>query len=158
MRFKALILAMFSALSFPALAQDIANCSGARGQAYFPFAGVVSKDKSGWREDAISGGKIIVRKLGAKEYDIIYNDATRSGVSSRNDGGYVLFARGGSQDFSLIVVYPNATTEIYSFWRTTDNQFQYSHAQNKGGSAPVPKTSVLIGRCDYINFNLLPAN
>lgn len=153
MAIKALFLTV-TLLATPALAQDVARCSDSKGQAFYPFAGLIPKDKSGWREDGVTKGRITVKRLSNDEYDLIFTDTQRPDVSSRADGGIVLMARAASQDFSLIIVYPGSTTEIYSFWKASDGRLQYSHLQNKAGIAPIPKSSALVGQCEFINFSL----
>lgn len=153
MKIKAFVVAI-TLISAPVFAQDVARCSDSKGQAFYPFSGLIPKDKSGWREDGISKGRITVKRLANNEFDLIFSDAQRPDVSSRADGGIVLMARAATQDFSLVIVYPGSTTEIYSFWRANDGRLQYSHLQNKAGIAPIPKSSALVGQCEFINFSL----
>lgn len=134
-------------------ANQIATCSSPKGYTYYPAYGLVPPNKSGWQDDAITNGKVFLSENGGK-YDISYTDSSSRGTtSSIQDGATTLILRKTNSDVQVLVSYPNDTTEIYTFWRTTDGRYQYSQLQNKSGS--IPKSSVLVGSCSFINFSLL---
>jgi len=46
--------------------------------------------------------------------------------------------------------------ELYSFWVESDGKAKFSMIQSKGGdNMPIHKSSVLVGDCDSINFELI---
>ena len=145
------VIALLVSLNASAQTQ-IASCHDPKGYAFFPYIDPVPKGKSGWTEDAITGGLATLTKVGPNDYDLLFTDTTKRVLSSKQDGGLVKIIRANSREISAIVLYQNVS-EIYTFWKTNDNQLQYSIVQSKGGENPIYKTSAMIGKCDFINFN-----
>lgn len=75
-----------------ARAEIITRCGASKGYSYFFKGALVPKDKSGWQEDSISGGDILLVKNG-KDYDIIYTDALGGTKSARADGFTIVEVR-----------------------------------------------------------------
>ncbi len=135
-----------------ASAQNIANCSDPKGHAYYPVKGVIKKADSGWANDAITGGKFTLMKVGDRKFDILFVDRTNTIQSTLGTGGLIVPLRLNDDDIAVLVNYGDST-EIYNFWKTTDGRHEFSLIQNKGGeSVVVPKSSVLVGTCNAINF------
>ena len=61
---------------------------GLVGQSYFFKDDVFTRDRSNWKEDGISSGKIVLIKLG-EEYDILFDDAAGA-YGYREDGAAVI--------------------------------------------------------------------
>lgn len=142
--------------STSAFAQDIASCSNPVGKGYFPEIGLVTAADSGWSEEKITGGLTKVTKIAENEYDILFVDSTKEIVSARQDGGRVLVLNRGENVFSLLVVYPGTTAEVYTFLRATSGQLEYLHTLSRAGDGvAITKASVMRGECSYINFGSL---
>jgi len=141
-------------LVLPVYAQDIAVCHSPKGRAYYPTMGMVPIDKSGWKDDGITGGRYTLTKQ-AKDFDVLYTDSTKRVASSKGNGASVSPLRVGPDNFSIFVYYPNDTIEIYSFMRETTGILSLHVIQSKGGDAPVHKSSILISKCDFINFEVI---
>lgn len=130
---------------------QIASCSSPQGYSYYAAYGLVPKDKAGWQKDGITGGKTTLSVINGN-YDILYTDSSGRGIMSATaEGAKVVMTRNTSSTIQVIVLYPTSTTEIYTFWRTTDGSYQFSQIQNK--IDPVPKSSVYVGNCSFINLN-----
>ena len=130
---------------------QIASCSAPQGYSYYAAYGLVTKDKAGWQKDAISGGKTTL-SINNGNYDILYTDSSGRGIMSATaEGAKVVMSRNTSSTIQVIVLYPTSTTEIYTFWKTTDGRYQFSQIQNK--IDPVPKSSVYVGTCSFIKLN-----
>lgn len=154
MRIWIFVTALLASAS--ALADDIASCSNPVGKGYFPEIGLVSKDDSGWSDEKITGGITKVTKLSENEYDILFVDASKEIISARQDGGRVFLLNRGDNVFSLLVVYPGATAEVYTFVRTASGVLEYLHALSRAGDGVlITKASVMRGECSYINFGAL---
>ena len=154
MRSWIFVTALFA--SVPVLAEDIASCSNPVGKGYFPEIGLVTKDNSGWSDEKITGGLTKVTKIAENEYDVLFVDATKEIISARQDGGRVLVLNRGEDVFSLLVVYPGTTAEVYTFLRTTSGELEYVHTLSRGGDGvAITKASVMRGECSYINFGAL---
>lgn len=149
---KITLLTLILAFSTFANAVDIASCSNPDGYAYYAQAGVVRKADSGWKKDGITGGKINVVMDDKNKYDLLYIDTQKGINSSKADGAQLLVIRASSRDFVLLISY-STTSELYSFWKDDEGKFQYSHLQSKGAGLAITKSSVMVGRCDYIDFN-----
>jgi len=70
------------------------------------------------------------------------------------DGGQVILLRKTKNQISVLVDY-ETVTEIYTYWKTDDGQLQYSIIQSKNGMVPgtLSKSGVMVGTCQFINFN-----
>ena len=133
---------------------QIAACENPSGYIYYPYISPVPKDKSGWIEDKITGGKSILVK-NQSGLDLIYIDSVKkTPLSSVDDGGKVILLRKTGNQISVLVNY-ESVTEIYTYWRTDGGQLQYSIIQSKNGmvSGTVSKSGVMVGTCQFINFN-----
>lgn len=150
----ALVLLSFSVNL--AWSQTVASCSNPDGYAYYHYAGVVSKKDSGFDKDKITGGMTTIQKMSDGSFDILIVDTRKKILSMVQDGGKVVMLRKGSKDATFMLYFPNNTIEIYTIWVDADGQKKYDYLSSKGGDATsVHKSSVMIGKCDEINFNLL---
>lgn len=153
---KAVIILTALICSFHAHAADIASCSDPSGKGYFPEIGLVGKKDSGWSDEKITGGITKVAKLGKNEYDILFVEARKDIVSARQDGGRVLLLNQGENVFSMLVVYPGTTAEVYTFLKDNSGKLEYVHTLSRAGDGVViTKASVMRGNCSYINFDAL---
>jgi hypothetical protein len=129
---------------------QIASCSSPQGYSYYAAYGLVPKDKAGWQKDGITGGKTTLSVINGN-YDILYTDSSGRGIMSATaEGAKIALTRNTSSTIQVIVLYPTSTTEIYTFWKTTDGKYQFSQIQNK--IDPVPKSSVYVGNCSFVNL------
>ena len=154
MKFATVVIA--SLASFSANATDIAACSGPSGTGYFPETGLVAKKDSGWSEEKITGGITKLTKLAENEYDIMFVDVRKDIISARQDGGTVIPLNRGENAFSVLVVYPGMTAEVYTFLKNASGGYEYLHTLSRAGDAVlITKATVMRGGCSYINFDAL---
>jgi hypothetical protein len=146
-----LLILIFSRNVF---AVDIANCSNPSGYAYYPELGMIDKKMSGWNKDKISNGITKVTRNDKGEYDIVFVDATKNIISSREDGGGVFLLNQGKSSFSILVVYQGKTAEIYSFLKNNSGKLEYLHITSRAGDLiPIAKSSLMQGECSFIDFS-----
>jgi len=139
-----------------ALAQDITTCKNPQGYAHFHHKGIVSERDSGWRENKITDGMLTLNKIAPGKYDILMRDAGDSLRSFTQDGAEILLLRKGSDDAAFYVAHSGGAIEIYNFWKSADGKYYYDLLQSKGGNAaPIHVSSVMLGRCTSIDFNLI---
>ena len=151
---KLLALFIFAGIYNSVSAADIASCSNPKGKTYYPELGLVTKDKSGWTDDGISGGITTVKKIARDKYDIVFYDTTKRIISSIEDGGNVLLLNKGKNVFSLLVVYPGKTAEIFTFIKNNSNKLEFIQITSRAGDdIRITKSSMFKGECDFINFN-----
>ncbi len=148
---KMVFVALATFISDVAFAEDLAICHSPSGKAYYAYNGIVPKDKAGWQDDAITGGTYTLTRQG-KELDLLYVDATKRVASTKAQGGTVQLLRIGEGNFSVLVYYPNSTIEIYSFIKENSGKLTLHIMQSKGGDALLQKSSVMIGKCEVIDF------
>jgi hypothetical protein len=130
---------------------QISACENPKGFVYYPYISPTPKNRTGWTEDAITGGKSILMKTSNGQYDIVFIDSVKNlPISSIEDGGKVILLRRSNNQISVLVNY-DSVSEIYTYWRTDDGKLQYSLIQSKGGL--ISKSGVLVGSCQFINFN-----
>jgi hypothetical protein len=143
-------------VSFSANAADIAACSDPSGKGYFPETGLVKKSDSGWADEKITGGITKLTKIGENEYDILFVDVRKDIISARGDGGTVILLNRGENVFSVLVVYPGKTAEVYTFLKNASGGLEYLHTLSRAGDQVlITKATVMQGRCSYINFEEL---
>ncbi len=143
-------------ISFPAQSADIAACSEPSGKGYYPETGIVKKKDSGWEEEKITGGITKLTKIGENEYDILFVDVRNDIISARGDGGTVIPLNRGEKSFSVLVVYPGKTAEVYTFLENGSGELEYLHNLSRAGDQVlITKASVMRGTCSYINFDAL---
>jgi hypothetical protein len=149
---KKVIFLFLSLFSISAHSQSqIAGCENLKGYVYYPYVYPVPKNKSGWVQDSITGGKSVLVKRQNGQLDILFTDSnSKTPISSIDDGGDVILLGNSPNRITVLVSY-DKVTEIYTYWRTDDGQLQVSLLQSKSGT--VPKSGLLIGSCQFINFN-----
>lgn len=135
-------------------AEVVARCTDSKGKSYFPNVGLITKDKSGWEDDAITGGVITLTRDKKGNFDVMFLDATKRITSSVDDGGLVKVFAKDDDALGVVVIYPNNTLETYNFFKTTSGEFEYLHTTSRVGSdALVKKVSLLRGVCTSLNLN-----
>ncbi len=153
---QTLLVIAASFLTETAWSQVIASCSNPEGFSYYHHAGAVSKKNSGFDKDKISGGMTTIQKLPDGSYDILIVDARKKIMSMTQDGGKVLMLRKGAQDATFLLYFPGNAIELYTLWIDQEGQAKYDYLASKGGDiTPIHKSTVMVGRCDGINFNLI---
>ena len=139
-----------------AFSGEIATCRNPQGYSYFHHAKLTPRGDAGWQKDSITGGLTTLQRLDDGTYDILLVDVRKKIISLRQDGGEVLLLRKGREDATFLHVHPGMVLEMYTFWTDAEGHSRYDLIQSKGGDGmPVHKTSVLIGDCDKINFDLI---
>ena len=155
MMLKSLVMSLAAISALAVHGQEIATCRGPAGRAFFHFEGLTDKAGSGWTEDKISKGVFSISRTGANEYDILYIDIQNKPISTKQEGGIVRLIRRGKTNLTFLVFYPMVTTEIYSLFTEKDGRSPFSLMQNKTGEGAVfPKSSVMVGDCDPIRFDV----
>ena len=144
---------LFSSTLF---AQTIANCKNPEGFAYFHHAGIVPKKDSGFQKDKITGGLTSLVKLPDGKFDIVIVDIRKEIISMTQDGGRVALLRRGSKDATFLHFHPGMVTEIYTFWIDAEGKAKFDLLQSKGGDKMrIHKSSVMVGDCSSIDFDLI---
>lgn len=86
--------------------RDIYSCGKSAGHSYI-------MDGTGWTEDGIANGIIVLRRRG-EEFDLLIGDSSGSSFSARDDGAKI-FGREDGGAFQVVVVYPALAVETYLF-------------------------------------------
>jgi hypothetical protein len=150
--FAMLMLVSYSVLG----AATIAQCSNPMGKAYYPYLGMVDKNKSGWKDDGITAGLVSLQKDDDGSYDLLFVDSMKRILSAKGDGGQVLLFSKGERDASFLVVYPGITAEIYMFLTNKDGKSEYVYLQSRGGKqARIAKAALFRGDCDFLRHEML---
>lgn len=144
----------FLAMNVQAL--EIATCRSPIGKAFYHYDGLMDKASAGWNDDKISDGVFSLTISADQALDLLYVDFAKKPVSSVQAGGLVRILRRSATDLTVIVLYPESTTEIYSFFKERDGTFRFTLLQNKTGDGVIlPKSSLMVGLCDPIRFELV---
>ncbi len=121
----ALSISLVSMVIIPsfALGQVITSCGASKGYSYFFEGGIVPKDKSGWAEDAISRGNIIlVLEENGKELNIYYKDALTTKSAKENGGELLLmYAEENLKTIIILVHFPGKGTMEHFMFRLDTN-------------------------------------
>jgi hypothetical protein len=126
-------------------AKNLFTCnSSLKGNAYYHFGGVVNRDFSGWKEDGLSNYSVAISERNG-EVDVLFKDSTGNIISAKADGAGVLKI-GDSEDWlSVIAVYPNQTTEMFTF-NFINNEISVSI--HRYGDFKIKKSATFVGVCD----------
>ena len=139
--------------------QTIANCAEPEGYAYYHHTAFVPKDKSGFQKDRITGGLTTLQKVAAGQYDILYVDVNKRITSYRGDGAVIQLYRKSEADATFLVFWPSRLAlEAYTFYRDAGGANRFDLFQNRGGSAPIHKSSLLSGTCSELRLDLIEVN
>jgi hypothetical protein len=150
------LLASLLIIQCVGFAEDITTCKDPSGMAFYHHANMVRKKDSGWAKDKISDGRLTLKKIADGEYDILIYDATKTLFSLKQDGGQIVLMRAGENDATFLHFYPDRVIELYTFWKDSLGQFKYDLIQSKGGDLTlVHKSSILVGSCSAINFEII---
>lgn len=152
MKLFAAIILIFNFIGC-AYAQDIATCGEPNGQAYYAFAGPISKKDAGWQKDGIKNGNFTFKRLSNKKFDVFYKDLYGNVGSVTDDGATVLLLRAEPNNIAVLVAYSGAS-EIYTYWKNNDGRLQYSFMQSKSAPVGIIKSALFVGDCSFINFDL----
>ena len=147
------LLALFAASIH---AQEITTCRNPSGKSFFHYSGIVGKAQSGWTDDKITGGVVTLVKGRDNKFDMLYLDVRGKPISMMQDGADIRLLRLSPDTITLLAYYQGNTTEIYSFFSEKDGKNRYTVLTNKtGGGVYLPKSSLLVGECEPIRFDLL---
>ncbi|MBI1275702.1 hypothetical protein GC177_06995 [bacterium] len=146
---RLVLILVFSLMMNAAFAQSLASCSSPKGHAYYQFQGLVQEKDKGWTEDQISSG-LFELKSTQNGYDILYIDATKQMSSTKGDGGRIILLNQSSEDAVFLISYPGNTSEIYRFFKEKDGAYKFAVISIK--TRLIPKNSLMVGECSYINF------
>ena len=92
----------------------VTSCTELEGYSYFPEGDLVSKKDSGWAKDRITGGRVVVTRTKG-EFDIIFTDAAKRTVSSKEDGATIQKLEERPGTLVLLVIYPRVSVETWVF-------------------------------------------
>lgn len=149
----------FATLAFNfsnAIAEEIATCGNLEGFGYYHYAALLKENQQNWEKDSIKNGITTLKKLEPGKYDILMIDSRQTIFSLTQDGGRVVLIRKGQNDATFMHFNPVGTIELYTFWRETGGKLRMDLVQSKGGDGlPVHKSSVLVGDCRSIRFELI---
>lgn len=135
-----------AALTYPAHAAVITRCGASEGYAYYVEGALVPKNKAGWTKDAITGGSHLLLKDG-ETFDIIFTDAMKRTVSSREDGGQIIRIAENGGTYVILVNYPNSV-ETWVFNLDSNGKGVVTfHQARYGDAVPVRKHSVMRASC-----------
>jgi hypothetical protein len=132
---------------------DIATCSNPSGHAYYAHRAPIQKDKSGWTEDAITGGLVTIKRVSEGKYDIMFVDAFKSIRSARAEGGTVIGVRRSSEDAIFVIMYAEGTVETYHLLRDDQGKNIYLSFLDRGAEGQLAKASLMMGICSAIDFD-----
>lgn len=134
-----------------ASAEQLAYCSEPEGFGYVSNFGVVPESRAGWIPEKITGGSYKLVSNSGK-YDLIYVDVTGEPYSTIGNGGFVEMVRSGLNNYTVMAGYEGDTFELYSFVKERDGAMKMHVLSSKGGMGQINKSTVMVGRCDYVKF------
>ena len=134
----------------------VAACKNPAGWGYYHSGRLVPPSKAGWVKDEINPGSHRLIKLPDGTFDIEVVDANQTPFTVRGDGGELLLMRAGPDDATFLHFVRGKVIELYTFWRGSDGKLRFDLLQSKGGGiSPIHKSSVMVGECPSIRFDLL---
>lgn len=143
-------------VSTAAAADTVVTCKDPQGFANFHHAGLLPKEKSGFREDQITGSLTTLVRTGQGDYDLLYIDSRQEIISSRHAGGDVRLLRKEKNDATFMVFYPGTVIELYTFYKDASGNEKFDTVTSRGGDEmPIHKSSLMTGNCSGLDLKLL---
>ena len=153
------LIAIFSAvasLNVSAESTYIAICRDPSGKAFRHFSGPQDKATAAWSDEKIGGGVVTLVQGTDGAFDMLYVDVRKRPISTAQDGAKIIKLRSGPNELSLLAHYSGSTSEIYSFFREKDGKNRYTVMTSRiGPETFAPKSSVMVGDCEPIRFDLI---
>ena len=150
------ILVAVASSTVAAQSTDIATCRDPSGKAFRHFSGPQEKATAGWSDERIGGGVVTLAQGKDGDFDMLYVDVRKKPISMSQDGAKIIKLRSGPTELSLLAHYPGSTSEIYSFFREKDGKSRYTVLTSRVGPETfAPKSSVMVGDCEPIRFDLI---
>lgn len=133
--------------STAAHAAVVTNCRAPEGYTFFEEGPLIPRTDAGWTKDKISSGHYIVL-LEGNSYDIVYVDAMKRTVSSKEDGAQIVKIHSQPGILVLLVNYPGMNIETWVFMidKQGNGTLMVSH-QRYGSSAPIRKSGLMRATC-----------
>lgn len=132
-------------------AQEVAVCRNPSGMGYYHFTGLLKEDSAGWEKEEITGGVFTLTRNDKGDMDILYVDTRKKPVSSVTDGAIVRLLRRSEHSATVLVHYPETSTELYTFFKEKNGAHRFTLVQSRT-SGFIEKSSLMMGECDNINF------
>ena len=148
------LLLIMAFLALPHIsAGNIASCEGLKGWSYYPNKGdLITKENSGWDQDAISKGKTTLTFSETEGIDILFVDVVGDINSSKDQGAKIELVFLDQDSVTVSSYYFGQSMELYSFWINNEGLPKYSLHQAKGPGNLLRKDSLLVGNCSYLNM------
>jgi hypothetical protein len=144
--FCAAILIGSVAATSRAEAKIVADCGAASGKVFYAKA-----DENVWRDDAITGGRVLIDSLPDGEVNVIFRDAMARTINVKDDGGFpvIVWRNEDWSKFTVTVVYPETgAVETYVLANTGgEKSLLWSTSRQAMGPIP-PKVSAYVSKCE----------
>ena len=109
---RTLIIMSIVIFATQARAEILMHCGPSKGQGYFFNDPTFNPNPSGWHEDGMSKGRIILSKEG-EDWDILFGDAA-GGSGYRSDGATVI-PLASNEKFIRIGAFADNYSDVYNF-------------------------------------------
>jgi hypothetical protein len=130
-----------------ASAAIVTSCGAPEGYTYFDRGDLVPKAEAGWTKDKISAGRYILMRE-KEDFDIVYMDAAKRTVSSKEDGANIIKVTEKPGTVVLILNYPGTNIETWVFKIDGKGEGSVMVSQQRyGDSAPIVKYSLMRAVC-----------
>ena len=121
-------------------------CGASKGYSFFFPGHLVPNDQSGWHEDQVSPGKIILTVEG-DNIDVIFSDAQGT-KSAHSQGGIVKFMPGSADGFfGIMVFYSAGAMEHYIFQIDKTGKGVVAWGTSRYGGV-IQKSTLFTAACD----------
>ena len=130
-----------------AFAKDIAICGASEGYGYYPNVGLGKPGE--WVRDGIKEGRFTLTRVGDR-FDLLFTDATGAVISATNDGGSVVQIGRNEEAIAVIVIYPGATVETFTFFKSQDGN-EAIWSTNRYGVLK-PKLTTFRAPCSFLDL------
>ena len=136
-------------LSAPALVQSVVTrCVSPSGHAWYSQQPLVPAKSAGWQADKISDGTYFLLRKDDGGFDIIFTDATKRTISSRDDGAQMVTLRDGGGTVVVLVNYPDMSVETWHFRLNEAGRGDVTVSQARYGErVMVTKHSLMRAEC-----------
>ena len=120
------------------------TCGAMSGYSHYLAGGYVPANKSGFTDDAISGGKFTLSVSDDGEGDVLALDASGTLKSAKAQGGTITVTPAGKGGLNWIILYSDGVIEVYGLHFASNTLTQY---RNTVGNENVAKAALMTASC-----------
>jgi hypothetical protein len=132
-------------------AANIVNCGSSEGRGLYAKSKLLqgNSEADKWIDDRISNGKISLVRGPDGSLDVLFSDARDTVQSAKSAGAVVVEVGRSDRALAILVSYPGALVETYTFFVRADGKHEVLWTATKYGSV-IDSVKAMRANCNWI--------